>query len=248
MSDHYQVASPFEGGLAEEMEVGGRTVKGAKARLLDLLQRTRDEQRSYAIGRHQGPAGWVPRHLLVEPWSGGMEGARRLRELREEYGVAYGCEPFEVAGEASATWIYRLSGSVAGMSPSPKPAQAQPPAPAHAAVRLDLRYAIYPQEQGLPAQLVVELLRGGHFLAVERAALLAAEMDGPEAADRLYLEQLRAAYSEGRFRALELVRTLALVWPPEAAIAERWSPVPVICAALDKLGAQRVDRLEGRAA
>jgi hypothetical protein len=78
----YQYAQPFH--LPEVATIAGRKVTGTKARVYWLLRLTAEQGFVHAIGQRQGPPGWVPLFLLREPWSGGQQGDRRVRSLRED--------------------------------------------------------------------------------------------------------------------------------------------------------------------
>lgn len=129
MTDHYQQPPPFP--LEDELVApDGRTIRGTRARVASLLLETARLNYRHTIGRHQGPPGKVPRHLLVEPWSGGAEGARRVRDL-PDYGWAYRFERFEPPGdEESFTMVYWLEGRRTTDKPPPKREPEHPkPAP-----------------------------------------------------------------------------------------------------------------------
>lgn len=106
--DYFQVPQPFD--LPEAATApDGRVFTGHRARVYWLLRITRERGHRHPVGRHLGPPGAVPVHLLREPWSGGQSGGRRARELRE-YGCELAIEPFEPPdGRGSATTMYSLT-------------------------------------------------------------------------------------------------------------------------------------------
>lgn len=107
--DFYQYRQPFP--LPDEATVGGRTFRGARARVYWLLRFTRERSHCHPVGVAHGPPGKVPRFLLVEPWSGGSSGDRRARELRE-YGCDIEIESYQGPQGETDTTLYTLTGEV----------------------------------------------------------------------------------------------------------------------------------------
>jgi hypothetical protein len=110
--DWFQYRPPPElAELPDEAVDGAGTVfRGARARVYHLLRIVAEKRLRLPIGQVYGPPGAVPRHFLVEAWSGGASGDRRVRELGTRHGFHVEHEPFEPpAGTASSTMLYRLS-------------------------------------------------------------------------------------------------------------------------------------------
>jgi hypothetical protein len=125
--DFHQVQQPFELPNAVALPSGER-FEGGRARVYWLLRLTANRSFEHSVGLKRGPAGWVPDFLLLEPWAGGSEGKRRLRELRD-YGFDYQHERFQAEGSdgAANTMLYRLTRDpLAGGETRPS----APPAPA----------------------------------------------------------------------------------------------------------------------
>jgi len=102
----YQYTQPFP--LPDEVKTPSGGFSGTKARVYWLLRITRERSYSHRIGEQWGPPGWVPRFLLVEPWSGGAAGDRRMRQLREQ-GVEIEMQEFDPpGGRKSSTTLYRI--------------------------------------------------------------------------------------------------------------------------------------------
>jgi hypothetical protein len=93
--------------LAEEVVISGRKCAGTKARVYDLLRQTAERSERHRIGSLIGPAGWVPNYYIRRAWSGGNAGDRRLRDLREKFGVRIERMPFS---EDSSVVLYRWAG------------------------------------------------------------------------------------------------------------------------------------------
>jgi hypothetical protein len=87
---------------------GKQLCTGHRARAVHLLAITSARRFRHAIGSRQGAPGEVPEFLIQQPWSGGGEGKRRMREAREMYGVDYAHDRFEPADGVSSTMVYRL--------------------------------------------------------------------------------------------------------------------------------------------
>ena len=127
--DAYQYAKPagFPDPLPDSVTLAGKTFTGTRAKVYWLLEITRQRNYQHRIGQQLGPPGWVPRFLVVEPWSGGGQGDRRLRELRQEYDCAIEDRAFEGGG----TTLYRLRepGAVAETSRHTSPHEASKGSP-----------------------------------------------------------------------------------------------------------------------
>lgn len=121
----FAYAAPFP--LADQLvtAAGRRLCTGHRARVVHLLAITRRDHFEHALGGRRSPAGWVPEFLLQQPWSGGGEGKRRLREAREMYGIEYDHEVFTPPSGESTTVIYRLTslGEVGGYTALPTAAK-----------------------------------------------------------------------------------------------------------------------------
>lgn len=106
--------APFA--LAEEVTLpGGVVLRGTRARIYALLRVTAERGVRHRIGSLEGPPGWVPNYYLRRAWSGGNAGDRRLRELREKYGVEIEQSTFEArkrgcGGCSSRTVLWRWVG------------------------------------------------------------------------------------------------------------------------------------------
>ncbi|MCH9647801.1 MAG: hypothetical protein K0U98_06150 [Deltaproteobacteria bacterium] len=190
MTDFFQVPPPLElQNLPESADLGDKRVEGAKARVYHLLRIAQERRLQLPLGRHLAPAGEVPRHIIVEPWSGGSEGMRRVRELRA-LGVPIEHRPFQPPdGGDSATNLYRLAIAKTPCLPA-APSAEQTPVEGSPLELSGLRFQVGrplgSQRHHLPlvAQAGINLYPLPHHL----------EGDGdPEA----YKDLLRAAYSTG---------------------------------------------------
>lgn len=217
----HQVQRPAPLTLAEECTLStGVTVRGCAARVLDLLRQTRDQRLVWPVGRHQAPAGWVPAHVLVEPWAGGGEGKRRLRGLREK-GVRVQMERFVGAAGEQQTFLYRIGDEP--KTAAPKIASSPPQ-------RCALRYLLH---RGIPSiswrvDLRVDLTPGRSPLA-----------PGVGVSEESYLEALRHAYVDGAMSFL-LGSSTAVLYCEHGAQPD---PFPVMRRALTALGAVEVEEL-----
>jgi hypothetical protein len=118
--DYRQYRKPFA--LPDSATLAGTTFTGCRARVYHLLRITAERQARHPIGPWSGPPGWVPVFLLVEPWSGGSEGTRRARELRERYACPIEISDFEAPdGSESTTKLYRLAGAPIAAVPTMRP-------------------------------------------------------------------------------------------------------------------------------
>lgn len=99
--------APFE--LADEVTLDtGKRLRGSFARVYSLLRGTAEQRMEHRIGSKIGPAGWVPGYYLRKGWSGGNAGDRRVRQLRQDYGVGIEKMRFgEGEDEESNTYLYR---------------------------------------------------------------------------------------------------------------------------------------------
>jgi len=95
MAWHDQQRSPF-GDLQDEVVAPGGVFRGARARVYWLFRLAAERRHRFRVGaaRELGPEGFVPMYIVREPWAGGDEGGRRLRELRGEYGLTFRVETF----------------------------------------------------------------------------------------------------------------------------------------------------------
>lgn len=109
--DWFQHRPPPElANLPEEaVDAAGTLFRGARARVYHLLRIVAERRLRLPVGQCSAPPGRVPRHFLVEPWSGGASGDRRCRELTE-HGFHVEHEAFEPPnGAGSATMLYWLA-------------------------------------------------------------------------------------------------------------------------------------------
>lgn len=74
--------------------------------LQELIQ-AKQGKRYFTKGGVPIPAGWVPSWVICDPGVGGLQGTRRLRELKE-IGIRYDWKYLEMDGESTNTTIYRL--------------------------------------------------------------------------------------------------------------------------------------------
>ena len=200
-----QVEQPFD--LPEEIQVGESTLSGTFARTYVLLAETRRRNLRHPVGREMGPAGWVPNTMLVEPWSGGGQGLRRVRQLRTEYGCDIETRRHQREdGARSNTFLYRLKeGAVppppqgrAGGATESLPAPSRSDAPLRG---LTLRWSGNVPPQGPPSSL----RRGASFWPMD-----------PDASEDDYLQALRRAHKDGRMlEELQGVAQLVLTPSPE---------------------------------
>lgn len=103
----------------EAVDDAGTSFRGARARVYHLLRIVAEQRLRLPVGLAYGPPGWVPRPFLVEPWSGGASGDRRVRELGGRHGFEVEHQSFEPPAKgSSSTTIYRLVG-VAESVPAP---------------------------------------------------------------------------------------------------------------------------------
>ncbi len=208
--------------LPEEAVDGAGTVfRGARARVYHLLRIAAESGLSLPVGRFDGPAGWVPRHLLVEPWSGGASGDRRVRELVGRHGFQVEHTTFDPPdGESSSTTLYRLvpNGSAAAHG---APARPQPLA------GLDFHTAVGTAVQLAPSGCPLHLTDA--WLAIRPPPGLAGAAD--------YREHLLAAYHAGSLVGqLEQRDQIVLYLAPGEALP--FDPFPVLRRALTALGAR----------
>ena len=59
-----------------------RKTSTTKQRILKALQNARDIGQRYKIHGEYSPRGWVPAFIICAPNIGGLQGTRRIRELR----------------------------------------------------------------------------------------------------------------------------------------------------------------------
>lgn len=131
MGEHHQYPEPFP--LSDTLDLGGRTFTGSRARVYWLLRLTAERRHAHPIGRFTGPPGKVPAFLFREPWAGGQQGDRRLRDLRE-HGLEYDWEEWNPPdGSDSSTTVYWMTRDPLGevvpteapSSPAPAPSTGQ---------------------------------------------------------------------------------------------------------------------------
>lgn len=201
--------APFE--LPDVLvDVSGRQLcTGTRARVVHLLAITASRRYRHAIGSRQSDPGVVPEFLLHQPWSGGGEGKRRMREAHQLYGVEYDFDRFEPAdGGGSTTMVYRLIdlGEVGGYPTltggSPLRATASAATPA-------------------PIPIVRFSDDGGDLLEVP--ASCASEDD--------YLAVLRELWAAGRLTEEHLCRQ-----PLRRPTSIQFDPTPAVQRALDRIG------------
>lgn len=108
MGDFHQYPVPFP--LPDTLHLpGGRTFTGGRARVYWLLRLTAERRHAHRIGRFTGPPSKVPAFLFREPWAGGQQGDRRLRDLRE-HGLEYAWEEWKPPdGSESSTTVYWIT-------------------------------------------------------------------------------------------------------------------------------------------
>lgn len=242
--DYYQVVQPFE--LDDELVLpDGRRFTGARARVYWLLRVTQDRAYAHAVGRHQGPPGWTPRHLLVEPWSGGAEGHRRVRELRE-YGMELEIDAFRPPdGEGSATMLYRLRVDPCRSAGTPLPAN-RPPTPKPSplqAMRGEVGSVLAVVERATPrAGLAFWLAPAGEVggpnpldLAPRRDARSPLVPDPCFCSAAEYRDELKRLWADGQLQdLLERPQEITLCC---AARGLRYDPVEVLSRVLEACGA-----------
>ncbi|MEM9552635.1 MAG: hypothetical protein AAGC60_00125 [Acidobacteriota bacterium] len=108
MPEHHQQRNPWGAPLPNTAQIGERRATGARARVFHLLQRSAREGYRWPIGQHLGPPGAVPIWVLREPWAGGSSGARRMRDLRRDFGCEIESFRFDPGDGSSSTFVYTL--------------------------------------------------------------------------------------------------------------------------------------------
>lgn len=230
MSGHHQAAKPAGLDLAEEVTLpNGRHCAGTKARVYDLLRWTAETGHRFAIGRHQGPAGWVPTWVLREPWAGGAAGDRRVRDLRAA-GVDIEGQPFETGEQGTASWIFRLA---AGAGRPPRPEGTSPTAATPRGMAVPLREAR--PHLDLVFDTGFSWSAAGDMPVCSPRAILPLPPEDAEDRPGLYWAAIADAWRSGHLGAsLADVSQVYFLFPPgEDALAE------VLERALLRLGARR---------
>lgn len=242
----YQYAQPFH--LPDVATIGSRRISGTKARVYWLLFLTAERGYSHPIGQQMGPAGWVPRFLVVEPWSGGAQGDRRLRSLRED-GVEIGLRFFE----NSTTTLYRYlgQGSAPAPGPSPTPSEAKKTTPTADALREPLRgVEVRVGHEGggtgskclfCPARTVEEISNRVGRLSIDVTPGIGSPIaPSGQIGDDAYLAELRHRWNTG-----ELVAAFRGGAFVTARVSRMWCPLPALAKALRAMGASVVFEGEG---
>lgn len=214
----------------EAVDGAGTAFRGARARVYHLLRIVGEHGISLPVGRHHGPPGWVPRHFLVEPWSGGAEGARRVRELAGRHGFAVEHTTFDPPdGDSSATTLYRLVPGGTGAASAPARPQPLAGLDFHTAVGTAVDLAAH----GCPLHLT------DSWLALRPPPDLAGDADWCSAQ---YREHLLAAYREGSLVGqLEQRGQIVLYLLPGRELG--FDPFPTLRRALTALGARDLGHL-----
>lgn len=264
--DSYQYRNPFGEDLRDSVTLAGKTFSGTRARVYWLLEITRQRNYRHRVGHGDSaplaPPGWVPQFLVHEPWSGGSEGKRRLRELRLEYGCEIEMQHFE----GSSTTLYRLTPATGGAAGpgeacrhTPSPAtrfgasRAQPPTAALPKEPLaGVRFWAVPSDPGanVSKSPIGHAGENGGFsytslqvdpgsdcpLAPSYRLLRWIERGERDAVrlDEAYRSELLAAFHAGDLTQLLAGRGDVVLW---CSSAEPWNPLPTLTYALSRLGA-----------
>lgn len=79
-----------------------------KQRILQVLRDAREIKQSYKISGEYSPRGWVPSFVICAPDIGGLQGTRRIRELRSR-GIDIRWQYFvKRDGSFTNTTLYKL--------------------------------------------------------------------------------------------------------------------------------------------
>lgn len=260
-SDFYQYERPVAiGTLCDEVDAPGIHFTGRRARVYWLLRLTKDRGLRHPVGSQVAPPGWVPRHLVVEPWSGGAQGDRRVRELRFDYGVDIQVQEFKPPGGGnSSTTLYRIGDrdpiregagrvdlkkareeSAEAPKDPTKPLAALaflagevppgPPSPVLAFGNSFLNHLEHFAGLSDGGCRTFDVTPGGDSAFAPRRAI---------ATDEAYRELLLAMWGDGSLvgELAELRRAGFVAYVEPGA----WSPIPVLSRALVALGARRVE-------
>jgi hypothetical protein len=221
----------------EAVDGAGTVFRGARARVYHLLRIVAEKRLRLPIGQVYGPPGAVPRHFLVEAWSGGASGDRRVRELGTRHGFHVEHEAFEPpAGTASSTMLYRLSLGGEGV-PAPDP---------HPHPHGELSTLTFYTAVGRSPQV-------DHYGSARHLtdSLYSFGCGGLEARDRVdaYRQRLLDAYRVGHLvEQLHLAPKVVFYLHPEELASLGWDPLPMLRRALTSpaLGAIDLGHLDLR--
>lgn len=233
--------APFD--LPEHVVISGRKVAGTRARVYGLLRKTAEEGISHRIGELIGPAGWVPNYYLRRAWSGGSAGDRRMRDLREKFGVEI--ESTRFSGDSSVVLFRWVSdprnvpgGHLASEVSSGRPRENCPRALGDFSGNLPIRFHTsvgFPGDRASQRLLVISqemhplALSPRRFAHVVNGDLTAASaLAGYSATLKARWPQLREWLAAGGDWVL---------WIP-AEMAETLNPLPLLVEILTKCGAQ----------
>jgi len=249
----------------------GVRLRGTRARIYDLLRQTAERRIRHRIGAELGPEGWVPNYYLRKAWSGGNAGDRRLRELREKYGVEIEQGAFDtrkagcggcssrtvlwrwVCDRATETRPFAQNGLMGGFQTETKGAGPQEAAEGSAGVFGRLRFWT---AVGNPGDLVPGATNLAphqrHPLALPGwvfSGVVGGRMSRERALEE-YVRHLRKAWVNGNLRELLGSGGELVFWvtPEHAATIETF---PTLVEALTRCGAEYLGewkRDEGRAA
>ncbi len=227
--DFFQLERPFR---VDDTAVlpSGREIRGAAARVYNLLRIAAEEGHCFPVGRHHGPPGFVPTWVLREPWAGGSAGDRRLRDLRAA-GVRIDQRRFESGGEAGdgGSWMWAL------LPPKLVPAGT---ASTRRAQLAGLRFHLAVGRPPAPAGEAIDVTPGRlHLLAPSPEVAAAATAITPAAAADLYRLELLERFHAGTLCAGLADIPMITLWR-EATVP--FDPLPVVARALTRLGASQV--------
>lgn len=234
--------APFP--LPEQVVVGGRKIAGTRARVYGLLRTTAEEGICHRIGELVGPAGWVPNYYFRKAWSGGNAGDRRLRDLREKFGVEI--ESMRFAGDSS-TVLFRWvsdpeSAPLASRSPEASTSdrtETRPLAQGGQMGGIRLRFWVSVGFPGDRAPGRLQVIGGSHAHPLDLPERVFAHVVSGDilSASALagYSSTLKARWSE--LRAWLAAGGEHVLWIP-AEMAETLNPLPLLVEILGKSGAE----------
>lgn len=215
------MTAPLPFALDDEVALpGGEVIRGARARVYDLLRKTQLNAHRHGIGEDLGPPGWVPDFMLIRPEVGGSEGKKRARELRPR-GVSVEVVRFK----DSNTHLYAIAGT-----PVPAPA---PTAAATKASPSELRFwtSTAPRPVG-PNPICVSHRSPANLDRHWLAPLVGAD-------ERMHLASLREAWTEGLVEELlRKTRNEVTFWAHPAESPDSYDPLPAITFVLRRAGTQ----------